>query len=971
MRMKDKIRRAYDHAAPDVLDQVLQELPAQKAAPAPRTVTYTPRKNGWIKEFAATAAAFALLLSVIGGTVWYFDNYGGPNSGNTNPTAPSGDPGITQPSDTTPPNEPLRDIYVEDLDYLAEDILYPWYLRDIVYVEPEEKTLLWEVCTDDVYVLEKTMGSYSYEFHFDSWSGELLAIEVVNYTGTVQKYISEYVARAIAELEYGHFQSENGTQLYQASCQLIQTGSGGYYYVTLTNVKNLGSEDVEWIIAPYYVHARTGALLELGDEVEPGYTVGPDPTEDTQTPDSWIPRDTAIQLALDHANVETAYNAICRDTDDPYEYLVTFDDGQYYYEVTMNCFSGEILAFPTPVLLEEAERLPISPALAMDTALDYLGITQAHANAVSCTEKADHFLVTVMYENTQFVIQVDLYSFTVLSCEKYEAEDPTPPDGMIPEDIAIQMALDYAGLQEAGNITCSMIFVDEINIPAYLVTFEYAPYYYEVTIGAYSGELLAFPTPVLMDEVTTLPDGRISREMAIETALEYIGITQEQATNLTCTEENDYYYQITLEYELTYFVFEVDAYNPSKITCEKYEAEGATVLMARNYALNYIGTSMENVSFLRIEQDMGGEHDNPGFLIGIVTEGVEYQLSLDHYGAVLSCDKFDVGKNPDESRTDIIGWRAARDILLDSWGIRLDEVTFFRYAYVTSENYPDRYEIYLDENYDASGIIVAKNGESFYESETYNTAILTEDQVTEIVLLDVDQEIRESYAAGAYNECYIDIRICYAGGVSDHDIQLYYEWFLFADGVCVTYQVDAFTGEILLRDVNIDILLYDLLGELGTWYNMALTCQFEDPSKLELSAFFYNGFPDESTEATDEERAALQAAGVYWEEADLIRLPAEKMEEILIQYFNITLDEMDESCFEGLTYLESTDCYYMMHTDASCAEGFVINSTFVAENGNLIVNYTTTQTGIYTWDLGLEPWGTGYRILFNVPVVYD
>lgn len=817
MRMKNKIRRSFNSAAPDVLGSVLQELPEQKSAPTARPMPTSP-KTSRFREFAATAAALALLISMIGGTAWYFDNYSGPDTGNTNPTAPTGDPGITQPSDTTPPNEPLRDIYVEDLDYWAENILYPWYLRDFDYMEPEVKTPLSTVCTDSVYVLKKTMGSYSYEFHFDAWYGNLVAILVVGGSdNTVNSFIPESVAKAIALLNMGDYENNFSSQLYKVTIQLVRTGSSGYYCISITS-------ETELYIRPYYINARTGELLALGDEVEPGYTVGPVPTEDT-----------------------------------------------------------------------------------------------------------------------------------------------TPPDGLIPEDMAIEFALEYANVDEANIIAC-YFQMDVMGTPVYWILFDDGTYYYEITMGAYSGEILAFPTPVLMDKAT-LPDGRISDTMALQAALDFLGISKEQAEQIICTVETDQY-RITLEYLETHFLFTVNAYNPTDITCEKYEATGATPIQARNYALDYIGTGMENVSFLRIEQDMGGEQDNPGFLVEIVTEGVEYQLSLDHYGVVLSSEKFDVGVNPDESRTDIIGWRAARDILLDSWGMTLDELTFFRYRYVTSENYPDRYEIYLDESYGASGIIVAKNGEAFYENETYNTAILTVDAITEIAMMDVSQEIRENYGAGAYAECFMITQVHYGSGVREGSIQLYYEWSLYADGLWVTYHVDAFTGEILLRDINVSDLLTDLFDEWGSWYNMALTCEFENPSTLKLSRFFYNGFPDESQTPTDEERAALQAAGVYWEEADLIRLPSGKMDDILIQYFGITLAEMDESCFDGLTYLESTDCYYMMHTDAICVEGFSIEALETLENGNLAVQYTSSRTGINVWYMELEPWGTGYQILMNFPFLY-
>lgn len=570
MRMKDKIRRSFDHAAPDVLGKVLQQLPAQKTAPTARPIPIQP-KTSRFREFVAAAAALALLVSMVGGTVWYVGN-AGPQAGNTDPTS---DTLSTEPSypTCTDPIEPMPEVYVEDLDYLAEDILYPWYLRDFDYVEPEVKTLVGTVCTDDVYILQKVMGSYYYEFHFDSFSGELLAIEVLNFTGTTQKYLSEYVARAIALLNADLLQ---GGQTYADHCQLIKTGTSGYYCITVSSTHELST-------AIYYVHAQTGELLDLGDEVEPDYTVGPPSTEDT-----------------------------------------------------------------------------------------------------------------------------------------------APPDGNIGPDLAGQTALDYLGfaVEKISNFSCT--FVQYSEEPAH--------------------------------------------------------------------------YLIAFDDETTHFVIKVGAYNPTVLSCEKFQREGATTIMARNYVLDYLGIGIDSVRDLKVEiLDHGNDRLDAGFSVMLVVDNFRYHAQLDFYGAVRSCSKLEYRPDHDEPESGAIGWQAARDICLGRHGLTLDDVTALQCQYVVSDNIPDHYLVSI--NGEFVDAVIAKNGQVYQGGDSLSdTAILTADQVTNIVLLDVSQDIRENYAAGAYDECYIDARVCY-GSTGGSENRLYYDWFLYADGICVTYQVDAFTGDILLRDI--------------------------------------------------------------------------------------------------------------------------------------------------------------------------
>lgn len=348
MNIKSKLRRGFEQAAPDVWGQVQGKLPQQKKTAA-QAVPMNTQKKSPLWETLSTAAALAMAVVLVGGSLWMYLTYGPlrPSTGAV-PTYPSKPTSTTQPHEPTDPVEPRPEIYIETLDYMAENILYPWYLRDVVYTEPETKTPLASVCPDGIFVLPKTLGSYSYEFHFDSWSGELLGIEITAYTNTVQEFIPQSVAEAIALLN-GGIQS-----LTVKETQFIPTGTSGYYAITLIGVAD------EWSGPAYYIHAQTGRLLALGAEIVPDYTVGPPSTEDTTPPDGILSEDEAIYIAMKRADVTECSVECLFDLTFP-AYHVTLDDGKYIYDITVDFHTGEIIAFPTPVLKGDIPEIPVPP----------------------------------------------------------------------------------------------------------------------------------------------------------------------------------------------------------------------------------------------------------------------------------------------------------------------------------------------------------------------------------------------------------------------------------------------------------------------------------------------------------------------------------------------------------------------------------------------------------------------------------
>lgn len=158
--------------------------------------------------------------------------------------------------------------------------------------------------------------------------------------------------------------------------------------------------------------------------------------------------------------------------------------------------------------------------------------------------------------------------------------------------------------------------------------------------------------------------------------------------------------------------------------------------------------------------------------------------------------------------------------------------------------------------------------------------------------------------------------------------------------------------------------LLDILGDQKSWYNRALTCEFDNPAQLKLHNLFYCGFPGESRKPTAEEWEQLEDKQGFNENYDLMRLPENKMNQILVEYFGITLDDIPEEGFSGLTYLESTDCWYFMTTGWLGIEKLQVLSVETMENGVIHVCYNADYWGVY--DLMLQPYGDGYRVLSNV-----
>ena len=147
------------------------------------------------------------------------------------------------------------------------------------------------------------------------------------------------------------------------------------------------------------------------------------------------------------------------------------------------------------------------------------------------------------------------------------------------------------------------------------------------------------------------------------------------------------------------------------------------------------------------------------------------------------------------------------------------------------------------------------------------------------------------------------------------------------------------------------------------WFNQALTSTYSEPEYLDLYEFFYNGFAEESKKPTDEEWELLKNIPGFTKGYNLIRLPASKMNEVLLRYFGRTLES---NCIglDKFTYLESTDCYYHMTLESNTVGG--INVTKIEEHYNETLIYYTKDGSDQQFRVTLLSYlGNGYTVTAN------
>lgn len=155
--------------------------------------------------------------------------------------------------------------------------------------------------------------------------------------------------------------------------------------------------------------------------------------------------------------------------------------------------------------------------------------------------------------------------------------------------------------------------------------------------------------------------------------------------------------------------------------------------------------------------------------------------------------------------------------------------------------------------------------------------------------------------------------------------------------------VETSTAETAEMAVSEDFFVY----KTDPFRNLALSSFYDCPEKVDLYQLFYNGFGLEIQEPDREfVKQAVQGTDLDIDSYDLIKLPAEEMNEILTKYFGITLEQSEKVGLDKFYYCEEKDTYYLAHNDALINE-IEIREAFYEEDGSLCVIYTNASVYDY------------------------
>lgn len=159
-----------------------------------------------------------------------------------------------------------------------------------------------------------------------------------------------------------------------------------------------------------------------------------------------------------------------------------------------------------------------------------------------------------------------------------------------------------------------------------------------------------------------------------------------------------------------------------------------------------------------------------------------------------------------------------------------------------------------------------------------------------------------------------------------------------------------------VEDLFFPVPVSTIFDSADSWYRRALTSDYTAPKDANIARFFNLGFSDEPS-ITDAEWEQLKNVPGLERNNRLHRLPAKRMDAVLTMVFGLTLSQMNGIGMDKLTYLESTDCYYLMGDGQSQPEfGF---PTAINTGANRYMN------GSAQWFMVIRSNKTGHHITQN------
>ena len=156
------------------------------------------------------------------------------------------------------------------------------------------------------------------------------------------------------------------------------------------------------------------------------------------------------------------------------------------------------------------------------------------------------------------------------------------------------------------------------------------------------------------------------------------------------------------------------------------------------------------------------------------------------------------------------------------------------------------------------------------------------------------------------------------------------------------------------------------------YYFWATGHTYSSPTQIRLKKYFDGGISYEERNMTDAELEELSQLVMFPQvmlAGDFNRLSKDKMNAELMKAFGISLADLPQSAYEGLYYLESTDCYYIIQGGmTSVPKHSPLYEIEHNDDGTVSLTYNIPGG---TGKITLKPNGDDYLILSNIhdPVI--
>lgn len=146
--------------------------------------------------------------------------------------------------------------------------------------------------------------------------------------------------------------------------------------------------------------------------------------------------------------------------------------------------------------------------------------------------------------------------------------------------------------------------------------------------------------------------------------------------------------------------------------------------------------------------------------------------------------------------------------------------------------------------------------------------------------------------------------------------------------------------------------------------NMLLSSEYGEPGEIDLFQLFYNGINRTTGEISAEELELLAERDSSAPYLDIVKIPAEEMENFLQEKLGIGLEETEKKGMDQFYYLEKYDSYYVVAGDTNYEQCTVV-SGFRESDDMLRLEYTR-ESGEDRWEVTLRNGKDGYLFVSNV-----